>query len=217
MITILTRQQVFEQSLIADRVVADRQHFDFEQWNDAEPAAVAAIGPFYDHRTALWQQQNDADSFCVLAYDTALSGWSYEQGFAVAVNQFLQVLGIEAVILLQDLAYSWNEFGFNTAEQKTQFLQLLPAATSNHGLLLHPNALEQVLPLLYHNNPDQGRCSLFSVSHSLPLGLLYWKGNLHATFDEKDRPLLIAAAEKAKLVIGDLEVAWQYHFGARLE
>lgn len=217
MIPLLYRQQVFEKSWIADAEIANRQKFYFAQFEGEDPAIIAAVTPVYDHLTTLTSNEKEADRFCVLAFDEQKAGNVYTVGFANAFSTFLTSLGIKEIFLIQDLCNNWETFGFDKEQDKAAFFELTGKDVSHQGLLLDQSLLSLILPLLYHNNPDQGDCSFYTLNNDLPIGMLYWKGNIHISCFEKDMNQIIDAADKAKLVLGGREIAHAYYFGKKLD
>ncbi len=215
MIKAISRRQIFEMSNMADVEIAARQSFYFKGFDGEDPAIIAGILPFYDHREPLFNTNNQAAQFCILVYDDELYGKTYENGFAPAFVKFLQCLVIDQVILMQDLCRTWNEFGFDTNEDRDQFKKMVGSESGTNGLLLDHASLSDILPLLFYNNPDEGDCSFYSLSSDFQLCILYWKGNLHTLFYEKDLAKLTAAAREAKLLMGDRELAFNYRYGKR--
>ncbi len=215
MIKTIYRRQIFEMSNMADVELAARQSFYFKGFDGEDPALISSILPFYDHRVPLFNNNNQAAEFCILVYDEELNGNTYENGFAAAFVKFLKYLEIDHVILVQDLCRTWDEFGFNTKEDRIQFKKLVGAETGTDGLLLDHASLAEVLPMLFYNNSDVGDCSFYTLSSDFQLCILYWKGNLHTLFYEKDRAELSTAAREAKLLLGDRELAFNYRYGNR--
>lgn len=216
MIKAISRQQVFELSRMADIAIAERQQFYFKQFDGENPAVITAILPVYDHRIPLFKNNNPKPEFCVLAYDEDLNGTSYEKGFALAFSKLLSCLQIGQVMMLQDLCHSWDEFGFNTKKDLRQFKKLVAGETGKTGFILDHRSLQEIIPLLFHSNPDQGDCSFYTATGDIPLAILYWKGNLHVLFYQEDLARLAAAAKEAKLVMGSRELSLQYRFGQKL-
>lgn len=217
MIKPLPRHKIFEISQIADRDIAKRQSFYFQGFEGEAPAVIESIIPFYDHMTPLFNKSGQPPSFCVLAYDEILNGTSYQKGFAAAFVQLLKYLKIEELILVQDLCRSWEQFGFKTKDDRDMFQKIAGNDTGTTGFLLDHASLLEILPPLFHNNPDEGDCSFYTLSDDLQLSFLYWKGNLHTLFNEKDGDELSAAAKHAKLAMGGWEFAHDYYFGKKYE
>jgi hypothetical protein len=215
MVPLFSRQQVFEKSMIADLEIASRQKFYFAQFEGEDPAIIAEVIPIYDHLTTLTSNEKEADRFCVLAYDEQIAGNDYTVGFANAFSTFLTYLGIKEIILIQDLCNDWKTFGFDKEQDKVAFFELTGKDISHQGLLLNQSLLSLILPLLYHNNPDQGDCSFYTLNDDLPIGMLYWKSNIHISCFEKDMNQIMDAAGKAKLVLGGREIAIAYYFGKK--
>jgi hypothetical protein len=215
MINTLSRRQIFKMSNMADVELAARQSFYFKGFYGEDPALISSILPFYDHRVPLFNNNNQAAKFCILVYDEELNGSTYENGFAAAFVKFLKYLKIDQVIMLQDLCRTWDEFGFNTNEDRLEFKKVVGSETGTNGLLLDHASLAEVIPLLFYNNPDEGDCSFYTLSSDFQLCILYWKGNLHTLFYEKDLAELSAAAREAKLLMGDRELAFNYRYGKK--
>lgn len=214
MIKAISRRQIFEMSNMADVELAARQSFYFKGFDGEAPALISSILPFYDHRVPLFNN-NQTVQFCILVYDEELNGSTYESGFAAAFVKFLKYLKIDQVILMQDLCRTWDEFGFDTNEDRIQFKKIVGSETGTNGFLLDHASLADVLPFLFYNNPDEGDCSFYTLSSDFQLCILYWKGNLHTLYYEKDLAELSAAAREAKLLMGDRELAFNYRYGKR--
>lgn len=217
MIKALSRQEIFERSKMADVEMAARQRFYFNQFDGEDSAMVASLLPFYDHRQALFSNNPLPVAFRVLVYDEEMHGLDYENGFAASLVKFLQCLEIDQIIMVQDFCRTWDDFGFNTDEDRLRFKKLVGLESGTNGFLLDHASLVDVLPLLFHNNPDEGDCSFYTLSQDFQMGMLYWKGNLHALFHESKLDVLSAAAMEAKLVIGDRELAFNYRYGKKFE
>ena len=215
MIKTISRQQIFEMSNMADVEIAARQHFYFKGFDGEDQAIILSILPVYDHRVPLFNNNNQAAEFCILVYDEELNGSSYENGFAAAFVKFLKYLKIDQVIMVQDLCRTWDEFGFYTNKDRLQFKKMVGSETGTDGLLLNHSSLADIITTLFYNNPDEGDCSFYTLSSDFQLCILYWKGNLHTLFYEKDLAELSAAAREAKLLMGDRELAFNYRYGKR--
>lgn len=215
MIKAISREQVFEMSNMADVEIAARQRFYFKSFDGEDPAIIAGILPFYDHRVPLFNNNNQTAEFCIMVYDDELNGSTYENGFAAAFVKFLKYLKIDCVIMVQDFCRTWDEFGFYTNEYHVQFKKMVGAETGTNGFLLDHASLANLIPLLFYNNSDEGDCSFYTLSSDFQLCILYWKGNLHTLFYEKDLAVLSAAATEAKLLMGDRELAFNYRYGKR--
>ncbi len=215
MIKAISRELIFEISKMADIEVAKRQSFYFNGFAGEDSAIISGILPAYDHMKPLFHKSDQPVAFCVLAYNEELNGSTYEKGFADTIIRFLKYLEIDQLILLQDLCRDWDQFGFDTNKDRLKFKKLAGPETGTNGLLLDHSSLADVIPLLFYNNPDEGDCSFYTLNSDFQLCILYWKGNLHTLFYEKDLAELYAAAGEAKLLMGDRELAFNYRYGKR--
>lgn len=207
MITILSRQEIFKESEIADREIAGRQRFYFKQLGDEERSVIEELKPRYDHLETCAQEIAEANALMILAYDESLSKQDYEMGF----------LNIDEILLIQDLCNDWKEFGFNTKKGKETFFSITKKSLSNEGLKLDVYGIKDILPLLFHSNPDKGDFSIYTLNSNIPLCMLFWEGNFHITFFEKDRSALQKAAEKSELKLYSRDEFIEYYYGKRVE
>ena len=213
MIKAVCREDIFVMSKMADVAVAQRQRFYFDQFTGEDPAVILSVLPTYDHKVPTFNTNAPDMEFCVIVYDEEFNGSTYKNGFAAAFVKFLKSLAIEQIILMQDHCRAWDKFGFDEKKDRVKFNKFAGAEMGTNGFLIDLSSLLDLLPLLYHHNPDEGDWSFYTASNDFQIGILFWKGNLHVQFYKKDLPKLLLAAKDAKLVLGNRELSLQYRFG----
>jgi len=217
MIRAVNRQEVFKESRMADLEIANRQNFYFQQLDAEDPELINALKPRYDHLAPILQKGIEANAFLILAYDTALSGSTYEKGFIDGLIKFYQYLNIHECFLIQDLNNHWQEFGFKSEQEKEKFFRLLGNTIEREGFRLDREGLKILLPLLFENNPDQGDFSIYTTYNAIQLGMLYWEGNFHISFFNKDRSSLEKAAIASSLRLYSRDEYLEYYYGNKIE
>lgn len=217
MITILHREEIYNKSIIADLEIANRQQFYFSLLEGENPDLINELLPIYDHLEANVKTETKSDAFLILAFDENLSKLGYEKGLIQSLFMFFLQLGINEILMVQDLCNNWQEFGFLSKKEKKAFLNLTKDPMSNEGLLLDLRGLQEILPLLFHSNPDKGDFSLYSQNGNIPFCMLYWEDNFHISFFEKDRIAFQDAAKASSLLLYSREEFTEYFYGKRIK
>ncbi|EMR03229.1 hypothetical protein [Cesiribacter andamanensis] len=211
MLTPLSRKDIFSQSPVADGMIAEVQGFYARGFDEAVPEELEVLNRLYDHRQVL-QPGNKAPQAEAILTLRARTRSGYARRFPKALQGFLEQLGCRHLYLLDWLAFSWQEFPFETADKAATFSRLAQGRLEPGGFLLEIRQLSRLLPLFFFSGRFDGPVIYLIAAEGLPLSLqLCDDGNLHLAFHEQDRPALEAAASQAGLLLGGDEVCFVYY------
>ena len=173
---------------------------------------AAFIKEYVDHPQPFTTIRQPTDAGGVLAY-VAEDAEQYSHEMPLALQAFYNHLQASTLYLLTESKLDWSEFLFANEKKKETFLTLVQHQTADVGYALTTADLPQCLPLFLFAHPDRAPIFLFADAPLTSLSMFVCKdGNWHLQYHAKDKKLINAAAQKSKLLFGDLELCSQYYW-----
>jgi hypothetical protein len=202
LLTPLSRKELFKNCPVADGIISQVQGFYARGFDEGVPEEAEVLNRLYDHRYPLHAAHKAPKDEGILAI-RARTRKGYQKRFPKALQVFLKELVCSHLYLADWLAFSWQEFSFETAEKATAFKHMAQGQLQPGAFLLESRQLARLLPLFFFSNRYDGPVIYLFAADGVPLSLqLCDDGNLHLAFHEQDRQALEAAAQKANLVMG---------------
>jgi hypothetical protein len=210
MIQVVSRSDIFKQSVFVDNQIAIEQQAIHRTINQQDADEIAYTMPLLDHLLTLQPQSKALDGFCVLAYD-AETKEDYESNFPSIMVNFFAELKINELYLLTTCKTDWKDFEFSNKAIKKRFFRIVNQQTNAVGFLLSVSDLLEMLPLFFNTHPDHPHINLIPSQEGVSISMLLCKdGNFHTLFDERIQMQIQAAAAETGLCMGSFEICQLY-------
>lgn len=209
MIKPMSRNAIFRSSPIADNFIASIQQGYANDFDLTVPAEAATVKKYYDHLKPYRSIDAPIDKFGVLVYRTH-SLKTYIVEVPGVLNQFLQMLNIKNLFVLDFLKTSFENYPFQNYKKRNDFRRIMGRNLKNGGYLIDSEILKKILTLFFFSG-FYGRPVIFFVPADGDVSMtihLCDDGNFHINFQEHYSAQILNTAKIAGFTFGDIDLCW---------
>lgn len=233
MIQLISREEVFSGSRLADHYISDAQRPYFEEKTGDEGITYGyevleeSMSDYTDDEESLYSYDEEGsllkdlddhtepvqggerltDDFAVLGYSKK-NIVNYVVDRSKALIRFFEIMHVTQLYLMDEKRYDWLRFPFRSREKLAALQKLVNMPSYREAFKMDTAELEFILPLFhYSSRHSMPVILLISADDKVPIAMyLCDDGSFHTSFHSQDREKIFYAASAAGLVMGGVEV-----------